>query len=87
VDRRVCGKKGVGFMNCFYCKGALRDGVTAHVIKLKSCIIIVKGVPCTECTQCGAVFYDNAVALRLEGIVKEMKTAVTEVAIVNYPAA
>ena len=74
-------------MNCFYCKGTLKDSNTAHVVKLSTCIIIIKNVPCTECVQCGQTFYDNDVALQLEKIVKEMKTAITEVAIVNYSAA
>ena len=74
-------------MNCFYCKGTLKDSNTTHVVKLSTCIIIIKNVPCTECVQCGQTFYHNDVALQLEKIVKEMKTAITEVAIVNYSAA
>jgi YgiT-type zinc finger domain-containing protein len=74
-------------MNCFYCKGTLESSLTTHVVKLKSCIIIIKGVPCTKCVQCGEVFYDNDVTLNLERIIKDMKTAITEVAIVNYVAA
>jgi len=74
-------------MNCFYCKGTLKDGNTSHVVKLKTCVIIIKNVPCKECVQCGETFYDNDVAQHLERIVKEMKTAITEVAIVNYLAA
>ena len=74
-------------MNCFYCKGTLKNSNTAHVVKLSTCIIIIKNVPCTECVQCGQTFYDDDVALQLERIVKEMKTAFTEVAIVNYSAA
>ena len=74
-------------MNCFYCKGTLKESTTAHVVKSKTCIIIIKNVPCTECTQCGETFYDNDVALHLEKIVNEMRTATTEVAIVSYPAA
>ena len=74
-------------MKCFYCKGSLRDSITAHVVNLKACIIIVKNTPCTECVQCGETFYDNDVALQLEEMVNAMKTAVTEVAIINYSAA
>jgi len=74
-------------MTCFYCKGAEKPGTTAHVVKLKTSIIIVKNVPCTECSQCGAAFYSNDVALQLEKIVKDLKTATTEVAIINYLAA
>ena len=74
-------------MNCFYCKGTLKKSNTAHVVKLSTCIIIIKNVPCIECVQCGQTFYDNDVARQLEKIVMEMKTAMTEVAIVNYLAA
>ena len=74
-------------MNCFFCKGTVKDSFTTHVVKMKTCIIIVKNVPCTECTQCGETYYDNDVALQLEKIVNKMRTAFTEVAIVNYSAA
>ena len=74
-------------MRCFYCKGSMKDSITAHVVNLKSCIIIVKNTPCTECVQCGETFYNNDVAFQLEEMVNAMKTAVTEVAIINYSAA
>ncbi|MCL2088053.1 MAG: type II toxin-antitoxin system MqsA family antitoxin [Oscillospiraceae bacterium] len=74
-------------MNCFYCKGTLKNSITTHVIKLKSCILIIKNVPCTECSQCGMTFFDNDTALQIEQITKDMKTAFTEIAVVNYPAA
>ena len=74
-------------MNCFYCKGTIKDSITTHVVKLKTCIIIIKNVPCTECVQCGETFYNNDVALQIESIVKEFKTAIMEVAIVDYSAA
>jgi YgiT-type zinc finger domain-containing protein len=65
----------------------MKDSITTHVVKLKDCVIIVKNVPCSECVQCGETFYDNDVALQLEKIVGEMKTAITEIAVVNYVAA
>ena len=74
-------------LNCFYCKGKLKNSFTTHVVKLNECIIIVKNVPCSECEQCGETYFDNDVAFQLEKIIKEMKSAITEVAIINYPAA
>ena len=74
-------------MKCIYCKGLQKNNITTHVVKLKTCIIIIKNVPCTECEQCGAAFYDNDVAMQLEKIVKDLKIATTEVAIINYLAA
>jgi len=74
-------------MNCFHCKGKMKDSLTIHLVKLEACMIIVKNVPCTECVQCGATYFDNDVALQLERIVENMKSAITEVAIINYTAA
>lgn len=71
-------------MKCFFCKGELEDSTTSHVVTLKDCIIIVKNVPCTRCTQCGETFFDDDVADKLEGIVKALRTVVTEIAVVNY---
>ena len=73
-------------MKCFYCKGTSKNNVTSHVVKLKTGVIIIKNVPCTECNQCGAAFYDNDVAMRLEKVVNELKVT-AELAIINYTAA
>ncbi len=74
-------------MKCIMCKGGtLKEGVRNHVVTLKDVIIIIKGVPCTECTQCGESYYDNDVALELERIVKGITdNALTEIAVVAYP--
>ena len=86
MDKRLYRKEGTG-MICFHCKGKMKNSSTTHVVKLETCIIIVKNVPCTECIQCGATYFDNDVALQLERIIKEMKSAMTEVAIIDYHAA
>ncbi|MDR2571778.1 MAG: type II toxin-antitoxin system MqsA family antitoxin [Oscillospiraceae bacterium] len=72
-------------MNCFFCKGSLKDSTTNHVVNLDDGVIVVKNVPCTECAQCGESWYDDAVAMRLEQIVAALKsTALTEIAVVKY---
>ena len=71
-------------MRCFFCKGDLADSTTSHVVTCQNRIIIVKNVPCTRCTQCGETFFDEDVADRLEQIVKGLRAAVTEIAVVNY---
>lgn len=71
-------------MNCFFCKGSLEESVTTHVVDLKKCIVIIKNVPCTECSQCGETFFDNDVVSQLEIIVNSFKNAITEIAVVNY---
>lgn len=72
-------------MNCFFCKGDLVESTTNYVVNLKNGVIIVKNVPCTECTQCGETYLDDIVMEQVEKIVNALRTAITEVVIVNYP--
>ena len=44
----------------------------------------MKNVPSQVCSQCGEVSYSDEVAAKLERIVKAVRKAVSEVAIVNY---
>lgn len=74
-------------MNCFFCKGDLKEQTTNFMTELDNCFIIVKNVPSLVCAQCGEVSYTDEVAARLESIVKAARQAVSEVAIVNYSAA
>ena len=75
-------------MDCFFCKGSLEESTTTHVVTLDNCVIIIKNVPCTTCTQCGESYYDDDVVGRLEEIVKSITEGfVTEVAIVEYTKA
>ena len=73
-------------MKCVMCKsGTLAESATNHVVSLKDTIIIVKGVPCSECDQCGEKYYDDAVADQLEKIVRHItETTLTEIAVVAY---
>jgi YgiT-type zinc finger domain-containing protein len=86
MDRELFCEKGIK-MNCFFCKGLLKESLTTHVVKLESCIIIIKGVPCNECAQCGETFFDNKVTYQLDDLVNGLKVSITEVAIINYSAA
>ncbi len=69
---------------CFFCKGSFKDSFTNHVVNLKNCIIIIKNVPCVECTQCGNTFYSDEVAEQLEKILKPINAGMTEITVINY---
>ena len=71
-------------MECLMCKGHLENKLTTFMVELDNCIIIVKNVPSQVCSQCGEVSYSNDVTKQLEKIVSSLKTAITEIAIVNY---
>ena len=70
---------------CFLCKGDMIEGKTLHVVELQNgCIIVVKNVPCMECTQCGEKYYTDQVAETLDEIILSLKGLVTEIAVVDY---
>lgn len=46
-------------MTCFYCKGDMLDSTTTYVEDLGNCIIIIRNVPCSKCSQCGEVSYND----------------------------
>ena len=71
-------------MTCFFCKGDSVQSTTAHMIELPRCILIVKGVPCHRCTQCGEVTLDSDVIERLDALATHFENAMTEVAVVHY---
>ena len=72
-------------MNCFFCKGSVKEDTTNHVVNLeKHRIIIVRDVPCEKCTQCGESYYSDEVASQLEMIVSNLRNSLTEVAIISY---
>ena len=74
-------------MTCFFCKGTMQPALTSHFADVGNCMIIIKSVPCSKCTQCGEVSYSGTVAVRLEQIVAELEKSLTEIAVVNYSAA
>lgn len=73
-------------MNCFVCKGWMKEEKTAFMVEIDKQIIIVKNVPSRRCTQCGETTYADDVAHELERIVNELRKSPVEVSIVDYEA-
>ena len=71
-------------MKCFMCKGKLEDKYTTFMVDVGNCIVIVKNVPAQVCTQCGEVSYSDSISAHLENIVNDMRSAIAEIAVVNY---
>ena len=72
---------------CFYCKGDVTPSTRTHVVDLEKCIVIIRNVPCMECSQCGESYYTDDVQQRLDEIVKAVSSVMTEIAVVEYSAA
>jgi len=71
-------------MKCLYCRGAMIPDTTSDFTDLKTCIVVVRNVPCHKCVQCGEVVFDFSVGERLEEIVNMLKDSLTEIAVVQY---
>lgn len=72
-------------MNCFLCKGNLVESTIKFIVDLGPCVVIVKNVPASVCSQCGEASFSDNVAKQLERIVNTVRNSImTEVAIVEY---
>lgn len=57
---------------------------TNHVVNYKDSIIIIRNVPCEECSKCGEVYYSDEVARKLEQMVNAAKVLMQEVSVIDY---
>lgn len=74
-------------MTCFMCKGMLEKSTTTYMTECNGCYIIIKNVPCKKCTQCVEEYLNGATLKKIETITANLKTLLTEVAIVDYTKA
>jgi YgiT-type zinc finger domain-containing protein len=58
---------------CPLCGGTKKAGKTTFTVDLGFGIVVVRGVPASVCSQCGADWIDNKVASRLEKIVSDAR--------------
>jgi len=71
-------------MNCFMCKGDLKEKKVNYMVDLESTIIIIKGVPAKVCNECKEQYFDDETSKNIENIVNKLKDLSTEVTIINY---
>ncbi len=62
----------------------MESDFTSDFTDLKTCIIVIRNVPCYKCVQCGEIAFDFSVGERIEEIIESYKNAITQVAIINY---
>ena len=71
-------------MNCFKCKGELKEKKINYMVDLESSIIVIKEVPANVCSDCGEKYFDDEIAENIEKIVNQVKNFSAEVTVVNY---
>jgi len=74
-------------MTCFYCKGEIVSGTTIYTAQIDNTIIIIKNVPCEECSQCGEIEIPHEVMLKIDRIINLAKQIMQEVSIIDYETA
>ena len=70
-------------MRCVMCKGNTIETKRTFIQEDEQCIII-KNVPAIVCSQCGEVYYHDAIAEKLEEIVNRLQNMVKDVGIFEY---
>ena len=71
-------------MECFRCKGNLKEKKINYMVDLENTIIIIKDVPAKVCIECGEQYFDDETSENIEKIVNKLKDLATEVTIINY---
>nr|WP_246561916.1 type II toxin-antitoxin system MqsA family antitoxin [Geobacter grbiciae] len=66
---------------CPLCGGGMEAGKTTFTADLGFGVVVVRNVPATQCSQCGADWIDDATAARIEKIVADVRSrhAIVEV--------
>ncbi|MBI5874565.1 MAG: type II toxin-antitoxin system MqsA family antitoxin [Deltaproteobacteria bacterium] len=58
---------------CPLCGGAKKKGKTTITVDLGFGVVVVRDVPATVCSQCGADWIEDAIAGKVEDIVDEAR--------------
>lgn len=69
---------------CPLCGGSKGPGMTTFTADLSSGVVVVRKVPATVCTQCGADWIDDQVAKQLEAIVNDAKKKRLQVEVTSF---
>ena len=71
-------------MMWFTCKGNVTESTTTYMTEYNQCYIIIKNVPCKKCSQCGEEYINGVTLQKIESILEKVKSALTEIAVVDY---
>jgi len=67
---------------CPVCGGAKRPGTTTFTADLGFGVVVIRGVPATVCSQCGADWIGDKVAERIERVVAEVRRKRSQIEVV-----
>jgi YgiT-type zinc finger domain-containing protein len=71
-------------MKCISCGADTFASETTDVTELKSCLVIVRDVPCHNCSRCDETIYTGDVVRQLERIAESAKSVMGEITIMDF---
>ena len=76
-------------MNCMSCKnGEMKETKTAYFAQIRNnCYVIIEGVPCLKCDQCGEEFFTASVAEKIDEIIEKVEQISSKISVVEYEVA
>ncbi|ANU53033.1 hypothetical protein I5Q82_16335 [Acutalibacter muris] len=72
-------------MTCPHCGGLLKKDTINNVTPRAGQFIVIYGVPCCKCVDCGTVLYRGHVMQKLEKMVDDTPKAAGKVVMLGYP--
>lgn len=66
-------------MMCIYCGGKLSSSKTDYIEKNDNMVILIKDVPCDECSQCGETYFSHGIVQMLERILNNIQPISSEI--------
>jgi len=64
---------------CPFCKGTKRPGTTTFTADLGFGVVVIRRVPASVCSQCGADWIDDEVAEQIERLVEQARVKRSQV--------
>ena len=71
---------------CPLCGGAKKSGKTSFTVDLGFGVVVVRDVPATVCSQCGADWIEDDIAEKLEKIVNDARKRHNQVEVTTLSA-
>lgn len=69
---------------CALCGGTKKQGTTTFTAELGFGVVVIRKVPATVCTQCGADWIDNEIAAHIETIVENARKKHSQVEVTAF---
>ena len=64
---------------CIFCKGKVKQDKTDYIESNENHVILIRGVPCEKCMQCGETYFDNDIVQAIERTLNQIQRISSEI--------